>query len=84
MPKATPRPWWNESGVIHASNGRGGATHPARCDNEEDATLIVRAVNNLNPLVEALEALGHGPNIGCPLEDCLGCEAVGVAKEEVE
>lgn len=40
---ATPGPWWNESGVIHAPiPGRtdGAAVHPASCEQEEDADFI--------------------------------------------
>ena len=71
----TPLPWWNESAVIHASNGRGGATHPANCTPadflegdwaraEADAEFICRAVNNHEALLSALEritsAIEHG------------------------
>jgi len=62
----TPLPWWNESAVIHASNGKGGTSHPANCtpaDFEDgdwakadaDAEFICRAVNNHADLLAALE-----------------------------
>lgn len=64
----TPLPWWNESCVIHASNGKGGATHPANCTPVDfldgdwerataDAEFICRAANNYAKLLEALEKL---------------------------
>ena len=53
----TALPWWDESGVIHAANGRGGATHPASCDSDANAAYIVKAANAYPDLLAALEGI---------------------------
>ena len=63
----TPLPWWNESGILHATNSIGGTMHPARCENEADAKLIERAVNSYEAMLGALEqALTYLPDGGDP------------------
>lgn len=38
-----PETWYQESGVIHAPDGHGGARHPARFERGEDARFVVVA-----------------------------------------
>ncbi|KKL25705.1 hypothetical protein LCGC14_2402640 [marine sediment metagenome] len=54
----TPLLWWNESGILHATNSIGGTMHPARCENEADAELVERAVNSYDAMLGALKAFG--------------------------
>ena len=47
---ATPGPWWNESGVVHAPVD-GPCVHPASCTEEADADFIAGSRTDVPALV---------------------------------
>jgi hypothetical protein len=54
--QATPGPWWNESGVIHAKAPDWtpechSCCHPVRCDEDDDAELVAEYRNETPRLI---------------------------------
>lgn len=65
---ATPGPWWNETGTIHAPDWRSGAEHGSTChpaytfgsngiDWEADADFIAHARSDIPAMVAEIERL---------------------------
>ena len=79
--------WWMSSEVPPDAKYKdepGGAEDQCRAaflegwDCGEGATLD----GAVTLLREALEALGHGADSGCSIEDCVGCAALLAAEQE--
>ena len=88
MTYATPRPWKifrDGFAIIGEENGEGIVSlWREGAEREANAALILRAVNNIDKVVAALDGLvsdQHGHLASCPCPWCAARAALAAAKE---